>query len=129
MATHLVQFSRRQDHLLVNAHPIFRHSAFIMGNVNEPCRGPPSLDLLETTLMPCADDDPLMVRAGLVQDPQAMAQFHTFAWEHPEVVDKSTFFCSRISCFDLAAELTAVYGASYKRTYSTWGACDVMAVG
>ena len=69
-----------------------------------------------------------MVRAGLVQDPEAMRLFNQFAWEHPEVVDKSTFFCSRIASFDLEVELTAVYGASYKRTYSTWGACDVTAV-
>lgn len=36
-----------QVHLLVSAHPIYRHSAFIMGNANEPPKGPPSLELVE----------------------------------------------------------------------------------
>eukprot|EP00966_Prymnesium_polylepis_P034294 796602-Prymnesium_polylepis.1 len=53
--------------------------------------------------------------------PPSLAQFHEFAWEHPEVVDKSTFFCTRHSSYDTQAELTVVYGASYKRSYSTWG--------
>ena len=34
-----VQFTRHKDaHLLVSAHPIFRDSAYIMGNTNEPSR-------------------------------------------------------------------------------------------
>ena len=40
MTTHVVQFTRRaKGHLLVSAHPLFRHSAYMMGNVNEPPRG------------------------------------------------------------------------------------------
>lgn len=126
MATHLVQFCRGSGvHLLVSAHPIFRHSAFIMGNANEPPRGAPSLELLELRLTPAADDDPLMVRAGLTQDPVALRHFDIFRADHPEVVDKSTFFVTRKSHFQEAEELTVVYGSSYKRTYSTWGHAGV----
>ena len=79
MATHLVQFTRAQGvHLLVSAHPLFRHSAYIMGNANEPPRGAPSLELLELRLVPAADDDPLMLKAGLTQDPHAMHQLDIF---------------------------------------------------
>ncbi|KAL1514681.1 hypothetical protein AB1Y20_003769 [Prymnesium parvum] len=85
MATHLVQFTRRQQvHVLVSAHPIFRHSAFIMGNSNEPPRGPPNLELQEMQIIPCTDDDPLLTRAGLKQDPEALEKFHIFANQHPE---------------------------------------------
>ena len=97
MATHLVQFSRAQEagagpplHLLVSAHPLFRNSAFMMGNVNEPPRGPPSLELHELKLVVAADDDPLMTRAGITQDPATVAQFRIFAHEHPEVLGRSS---------------------------------------
>lgn len=124
MATHLVQFTRANGvHLLVSAHPFFRHSAFIMGNANEPPKGAPSLELLELRLVAALDDDPLMLRAGLVQDPAALEHLKVFADEHPEVMEKSTFFVSRKegSCFREDEELTVVYGNQYKRTYSTWG--------
>ena len=40
ISTHIVQFMRKaQAHLIVNAHPMFRNSAFMMGNANEPFRG------------------------------------------------------------------------------------------
>ena len=122
MSTHVVQFTRAQhEHLLVSAHPIFRNSAFIMGNVNEPPKGPPSLELLELRLTLADDDDPLMLKAGVTQDKKSLEAFHAFHAEHPEVLLKSTFFVSRKSQFDESEELTVVYGSSYKRTYSTWG--------
>ena len=124
MATHLVQFTRaRGIHLLVSAHPLFRHSAFIMGNANEPPKGSPSLELLELKLVLATDDDPLMQRAGLKQDPISLKMFDVFEEEHPEILMRSTFFVTRKegSCFKEAEELTVVYGNQYKRTYSTWG--------
>ena len=134
MATHVVQFSRPQSdgpplHLLVSAHPVFRNSAYIMGNVNEPPRGAPSLELLELRLQIAPDDDPLMVRSGLKQNALCLAQLQHFTREHPEVLDKSTFFCSRKSNFCDAEELSVVYGASYKRTYNTWGHAGKRPVG
>ncbi|KOO53729.1 hypothetical protein Ctob_016375, partial [Chrysochromulina tobinii] len=131
MATHLVQFSRSQVgggpplHLLVSAHPLFRHSAFIMGNTNEPPRGPPSTELLELELKVAADDDPLMQRHDLKQSQESLAQFRRFAHEHPEIEERSAFFCTRKLNFDLSEEITVVYGNSYKRTYSTWGHAGV----
>jgi hypothetical protein len=89
-------------HLLVSAHPLFRHSAFIMGNTNEPVRGPPSTALLELRLKIAADDDPLMRRHGLTQSPGSLAQFRCFAREHPEIEDRSAFFCTRKLKFDPA---------------------------
>ena len=126
MATHLVQFSRDQHtHLLVSAHPLFRNTAFIMGNVNEPPRGAPSMELYEMRLTLATNDDPLMLRAGVTQSEAALAHFDTFAAEHPEVQLKSTFFCTRKANFVETEELTVVYGASYKRTYSTRGHAGV----
>jgi len=92
-----------------------------MGNSNEPPRGPPNLELQEMQIIPCTDDDPLLTRAGLKQDPEALEKFHIFANQHPEVLDKSTFFVTRYGSYDVESELTVVYGSSYKRTYSTWG--------
>jgi len=96
-----------------------------MGNTNEPPRGPPSTELLELKLKVAADDDPLMQRHGLTQSPESIAQFRRFAHEHPEVEDRSAFFCTRKLNFDPAEEITVVYGNSYKRTYSTWGHAGV----
>jgi len=96
-----------------------------MGNTNEPPRGPPSTELLELKLKVAADDDPLMQRHGLTQSPESLAQFRRFAHEHPEVEDRSAFFCTRKLNFDPAEEITVVYGNSYKRTYSTWGHAGV----
>ena len=127
MSTHVVQFTRaKHEHLLVSAHPIFRHSAFIMGNVNEPPKGAPSLELLELHLTVAADDDPLMRKNGFSQDGPSLAAFRVFEAEHPEVLLKSTFFVTRKQAFEERGrgeleELTVVYGSSYKRTYSTWG--------
>ena len=66
-----------------------------MGNANEPPKGAPSLELLELKLALAADDDPLMLRAGVTQDAGALAAFQIFSDEHPEVLDKSTFFVTR----------------------------------
>ena len=96
-----------------------------MGNTNEPPRGPPSTELLELKLKVAADDDPLMQRHGLTQSPESIAQFRRFAHEHPEIEDRSAFFCTRKLNFDPAEEITVVYGNSYKRTYSTWGHAGV----
>ena len=43
---------------------------------------PPSHPLQVT---PALDDDPLMIRAGLKQDPEAAKQYSVFCNEHPEV--------------------------------------------
>ena len=113
MATHVVQFCRAQGvHLLVSAHPLFRNSVSIMGNANEPPKGAPSLELLELRLTPAADDDPLMVKAGITQNPETLKLFDIFKADHPEVVDKSTFFVTRKSSFEVDEELTVVYGSS-----------------
>jgi len=121
-STHVVQFTRRaREHLLVNAHPMFRNSAFIMGNANEPFRGPPTLELEERTLPPLEDDDPLMVRAGLVQPAGARAAFELFRFEFPEVAEKSAYFLTKRDAYPLGEELSVVYGSSYNRTYTTWG--------
>ena len=126
MATHVVQFSRASDiHLLVSAHPLFRHSAFIMGCANEPPRGAPSLELLELRLTPAPDDDPLMVKAGLTNERRTLELFDDFVGEHPEVLMKQTFFVTRKAHFGEDEELTVVYGSSYKRTYNTWGHAGV----
>mmetsp|Transcript_8405 Transcript_8405/g.14142 ORF Transcript_8405/g.14142 Transcript_8405/m.14142 type:complete len:908 (+) Transcript_8405:46-2769(+) len=126
LATHLVQFTRKADqHLLVNAHPLFRNSAFIMGNANEPPRGPPSLELVEMAVGLLSQDDPLLVRAGVKQSPHAVALFKQFAYEYPEVCEKSTFFCTKRESYVPTEELTVVYGSSYNRTYSTWGHAGV----
>ena len=69
----------------MSAHPLFRNSAFIMGNANEPPRGPPSLELLEMHVALVTDQDPLMLRAGLKQDPQAVKEYEVFYQFHPEV--------------------------------------------
>ena len=94
-----------------------------MGNANEPPKGSPSLELLELKLVLATDDDPLMQRAGLKQDPISLKMFDVFEDEHPEILMRSTFFVTRKegSCFKEAEELTVVYGNQYKRTYSTWG--------
>jgi hypothetical protein len=121
-STHVVQFTRRaKEHLLVNAHPLFRNSAFIMGNANEPFRGPPTLELEERTLLPLEDDDPLMVRAGLAQPAGARAAYGLFRHEFPEIGEKSAFFLTKRDAYPLGEELSVVYGTSYNRTYSTWG--------
>lgn len=121
-STHVVQFTRRaKEHLLVNAHPLFRNSAFIMGNANEPVRGPPTLELVERTLTPLENDDPLMVRAGLHQPEGVRALFDAFKYEFPEVTEKSMFFLTKRDSYPLHEELSVVYGSSYNRTYSTWG--------
>ena len=96
-----------------------------MGNTNEPPRGPPSTELLELKLKVAADDDPLMQRHGLMQSPESLVQFRNFAHEHPEVEERSAFFCTRKLNFDPTEEITVVYGNSYKRTYSTWGHAGV----
>ena len=86
MATHLVQFSRDSStHLLVSAHPLFRNSAFIMGNVNEPPKGAPSMELHELRLALAEDDDPLMLRAGLKQRADSVRHYAKFVEWHPEV--------------------------------------------
>lgn len=111
ISTHIVQFMRKaQAHLIVNAHPMFRNSAFMMGNANEPFRGPhprcqprgagarssplrtqerwirpPSLQLEERTLLPLSDDDPLLLRLGLRQPDGARAMYGAFVHEFPEV--------------------------------------------
>lgn len=122
MATHLVQVTRKlTEHVLVNAHPLFRNGAFIMGNANEPPKGPPSLELLQLQLTPLDNGDPLLLRAGLEQSSQTVEMYRQFVEQHPEVAEKSTFFVTKRDSYDLADELTAVYGSSYKRTYSTWG--------
>ena len=96
-----------------------------MGNTNEPPRGPPSTELLELELKVAADDDPLMQRHDLKQSQESLAQFRRFAHEHPEIEERSAFFCTRKLNFDLSEEITVVYGNSYKRTYSTWGHAGV----
>ena len=86
MCTHVVQFTRHKDaHLLVSAHPIFRDSAYIMGNTNEPSRGPPSMELTEMQVALLDDGDPLMVRAGVRQAAEAVLLFNRFVLEHDEV--------------------------------------------
>ena len=37
------------------------------------------------------------------------------------MLKKSTFFCTKRDAYDEAEELSVVYGASYRRTYNTWG--------
>ena len=37
------------------------------------------------------------------------------------MLKKSTFFCTKRDAYDDAEELSVVYGASYRRTYNTWG--------
>ena len=107
--------------MLVSAHPLFGSSAYVMGNVNEPPRGAPSLELVETQLVALANDDPLMVRAGLTQDKKSLAAFEAFAKEQTEVKMKGTFFVTKRDSYPDGEELTVVYGGQYKRTYSTWG--------
>ena len=109
------------EHMLVSAHPLFGSSAYVMGNVNEPPRGAPSLELVETQLVALANDDPLMVRAGLTQDKKSLAAFEAFAKEQTEVKMKGTFFVTKRDSYPDGEELTVVYGGQYKRTYSTWG--------
>ena len=69
----------------MSAHPIFRDSAYIMGNTNEPARGPPSMELTEMQVALLDDGDPLMIRAGVRQSPEAVTYFDRFVLEHDEV--------------------------------------------
>ena len=82
----MVQFQRHGDaHLLVSAHPIFKDSSFIMGNTNEPSKGPPSMELTEMQVALLDDGDPLMIRAGVRQAAEAVTYFDRFVLEHDEV--------------------------------------------
>ena len=106
MSTHLVQFQRSQEHgsplhLLVSAHPIFRNSAFIMGNANEPLsgKGAPSLELHELKLTVAQADDPLMLKAQLKQDPEALRHLHVFTDEFPEVLERSVALRKHLPAF------------------------------
>ena len=65
----------------VSAHPIFRDSAYVMGNTNEPSRGPPSMELQEMQVALLDDCDPLMVRAGVRQPAEGAAYFARFVLE------------------------------------------------
>ena len=92
--------------MLVSAHPLFGSSAYVMGNVNEPPRGAPSLELVETQLVALANDDPLMVRAGLTQDKKSLAAFEAFAKEQTEVKMKGTGRASDTECGGSTPPLT-----------------------
>jgi hypothetical protein len=122
LATHILEFSRsRNAHILINAHPLFQNSAFIMGIVNEPQTNAPNLKIMKGKVWVLPDDDPMMQKHGLKQNPRNIDLWKEFHEEFPEMCDTNMFYITNRTAFDLNKELTVSYGASYKRTYKTFG--------
>jgi hypothetical protein len=73
-ATHVVHVDRGpSEQVLVNGHPMFRQSAFITANANEPRRGEATLRLVVRTVRPLPDHHGRMKAAWLSQPPGALA--------------------------------------------------------
>ena len=121
MCTHVIGFKRRTEHLLVNAHPIFRNTAFIMGNVNEPLHKKQNLDIIHSTFCLLDNRDPLLQRSGLRQPEGIRDQYKLFLEDYPELAEKSGFFMTRSRSYEIGEELTVDYGNGYHRSYSVWG--------
>ena len=116
-ATHVVAFRRQHDeHMLVNAHPIFADAAFAGGCINEPlCDEEPTMELVTARLRP-------LPRKEQPGGAATMRHWSAFISEFPEVLQKHTFFASiKEGAFSSGEELTASYGPEYLRGYRSAG--------
>ena len=111
-ATHVIEFERGAQSVLVNAHPAFGNAAFAAGAINEP--PPTRAPTLEIRKLRIEVD--LSGASKLVQQ-----QWREFAAAFPEVLEPHPFFATLRKSYRDGAELTACYGANFERRYAAWG--------
>lgn len=122
LATHLLKFTRSQkSHVLVNAHPYFKDSAFIMGCVNEPITKGANFKIVTGKVVVLLDDDFLMQKHNVKQHTDALKHWTNFVKEFPDATKVNAYFVSTRNSYKWNDEITAYYGKSYNREYKAFG--------